>query len=98
MISFTAAYFLRLIGAVFLGGPVWMSWRRWERTPGRANAHARHRLACGHLHFARRDFPANLLQRLALVMLWFQPAAWTLTKLRGVDNYDEHRTKIRHAS
>lgn len=30
------------------------------------------------VHAGRRDFAANLLQRLALAALWFQPAAWTL--------------------
>ena len=29
-------------------------------------------------HVERRDFAANLCQRLALVVLWFQPAAWAL--------------------
>ena len=54
MISFTAAYLLRLaawglvLGA-FLGGLVWMSWRWWDRTLAAASAHARHRVACGHL-------------------------------------------------
>ena len=53
MMSLTAAYLLRLATwgltlAMFLGGPVWVSWRWWGRVLGRANAHGRHRVACGH--------------------------------------------------
>lgn len=33
-------------------------------------------------HVARRDFAANLLQRLVLAVVWFQPAAWSL--YRGI--------------
>ncbi len=29
-------------------------------------------------HVERRDFAMNLLQRVVLVVLWFQPAAWAL--------------------
>lgn len=53
MMSFTAAYLLRLAiwglaFAVFLGAPVWVSWHWWSRALDGASACARHRLACGH--------------------------------------------------
>jgi hypothetical protein len=36
-------------------------------------------------HLVRRDFAANLVQRVLLVVLWFQPAAWAIQRNAAAD-------------
>lgn len=52
---------------MFLGGPVWMSWRRWDRALSGISADLRHRMACGHF-FALPILPAAVIGSVHLTL------------------------------